>query len=146
MISVCTFPCYGNWLYFESLQGADSIWMWYLTGIGNPIVEIKQSHMSTVGFPMLVRWHLYNESGLWWTNELVRNLGAIFIERCYLTCLGHPIVEINNCLIFTIGFPMLERCHFLLGHDSTWNLHWVITRTSSVAIRLSYGYLLHGTF
>ena len=42
--------------------------------IGNPIVEIRQSYdclTSTVGFPILVRRHLYSESGpcrLWTSN------------------------------------------------------------------------------
>ena len=34
--------------------------------IGNPIVEIRRSYdrlISTMGFPKLVRWHLYIESG-----------------------------------------------------------------------------------
>ena len=36
--------------------------------IGNPIVEIRQCYyslISTMGFPILVRWHLYIESGPW---------------------------------------------------------------------------------
>ena len=38
---------------------------WHLTSIGNPIVEIRGSydrHISTMEFPILVRWHLYIES------------------------------------------------------------------------------------
>ena len=38
----------------------------YHTSIGNPIVEIRRSHdrlISTMGFPILVRKHLYIESG-----------------------------------------------------------------------------------
>ena len=46
-----------------------------LTSIGNPIVELRRSYdrlISTMGFPTLVRWHLYIESGsgpytiIWW--------------------------------------------------------------------------------
>ena len=40
-----------------------------LTSIGNPIVEIRWSYdrlSSTMGFPILERWHLYIESGSWW--------------------------------------------------------------------------------
>ena len=47
-------------------QGADSIKRCHLTSIGNPIVEIRRSYdrlISTMGFPILVRWHLYIESG-----------------------------------------------------------------------------------
>ena len=39
-----------------------------LTRIGNFIVEIRQSYdrlFSTMGFPILVRWHLHIESGPW---------------------------------------------------------------------------------
>ena len=45
-------------------KGADSVQRWHLTSIGNPIVEIRRSHdrlISTMGFPILVRWHLYIE-------------------------------------------------------------------------------------
>ena len=47
-------------------QGADSIKRCNLTSIGNPIVEIRRSYdrlISTMGLPILVRWHLYIESG-----------------------------------------------------------------------------------
>ena len=40
--------------------------MCHLTSIENPIVEIRRSYdrlISTMGFPILVRWHLYTESG-----------------------------------------------------------------------------------
>ena len=50
----------------ESDRGPDSIWWCHLTSIGNPIVEIRWSYgclISTMGFLMLVRWHLYIESG-----------------------------------------------------------------------------------
>ena len=53
-------------------QGAaDSIRRWHLTGIGNLIVEIRRSYdrlISTVGSPMLVRWHL-----LHWIRDLRPN-------------------------------------------------------------------------
>ena len=48
------------------LQGADSIIRCHLTSIGNPIVEISRSYdclISTMGFPILIKWHLYIESG-----------------------------------------------------------------------------------
>ena len=50
----------------ERDQGADSIKRCHLTGIENPIVEIRRSSdrlISKMGFPILVRWHLYIESG-----------------------------------------------------------------------------------
>ena len=54
-----------DWLYG---LGPDSIQRWHLTSIGNPIVKIRRSYdrlISTMGFPVLVRWHIYIESGPW---------------------------------------------------------------------------------
>ena len=50
----------------DSTLGAESIKRCHLTSIGNPIVEIRRSYdrlISTMGFPILVRRHLYIESG-----------------------------------------------------------------------------------
>ena len=47
-------------------QGSDSMQICHLTSTGNPIVEIRWSSdclISTMLFPLLVRWHLYIESG-----------------------------------------------------------------------------------
>ena len=59
--------------------GLDSIWRCYLTSIENPIVEIRWSYdrlISTMGFPILVRKHLYIESGPWtFMNGINRWLG-----------------------------------------------------------------------
>ena len=60
-----------SWLHgfqYTSSHGlrAGSIWRRHLTSIGNPIVEIRRSDdrlISTMGFPLLVRSHLYTESG-----------------------------------------------------------------------------------
>ena len=49
-------------------QGPDSILRWHLTSIGKPIVEIRRSYdrlIPTMGFPILIRWHLNIESGPW---------------------------------------------------------------------------------
>ena len=46
--------------------GPNSIQRWHPTSIGNPIVEIRRSYdrlISTMGFPILIRRHLYIESG-----------------------------------------------------------------------------------
>ena len=60
------------WLNFTNARpvnlelGADSIKRCHLTSIGNPIVEIRRSYdrlISTMRFPILVRWLLYIESG-----------------------------------------------------------------------------------
>ena len=54
-----------SWTNAE-IQGAESIKRCHITSIGNPIVEIRWSYdrlISTMGFPILVTWHLYIESG-----------------------------------------------------------------------------------
>ena len=54
--------------YSDGALGPDSIKWWHLTSIGNPIVEIRRSYdrlISTMGFAILVRRHLYIESGPW---------------------------------------------------------------------------------
>ena len=62
---------YPSWLlhWYLSNQGPDSIYRWRLTSIGNPVVVIRQfcyHSISTMGFPRLVRWYLYTESGPRW--------------------------------------------------------------------------------
>ena len=57
-------PWYWSFLP-RKIQGADSIKRCHLTSIGNAIVEIRRSYdplISTMGFPILVRCHLYIES------------------------------------------------------------------------------------
>ena len=52
--------------YWNRSLGPDSIKRCHLTTIGNLIVEIRRSFdrlISTMGFPILVRRHLYIESG-----------------------------------------------------------------------------------
>ena len=46
-------------------QGADSIIRCHFTSIGNPVVKIRRYYdrcISSMGFPILERWHLYIES------------------------------------------------------------------------------------
>ena len=55
-----------------------------LTSIGNPIVEIKRSYdhrISTMGFPILVRWHFILHQDLGY--ERVENIG---LQRILRTC------------------------------------------------------------
>ena len=63
---------HGFWWFVidHSNQGAGSLLRCHLTSIGNPIVEIRRSYdrlISTMGFPILVRQHLYIETGPWRT-------------------------------------------------------------------------------
>ena len=66
-------PCGLVTPYGDIDLGADSIKRCHLTCIGNPIVEIRRSYdrlFSTMGFPILVRCHLYIESVPWVNNAL----------------------------------------------------------------------------
>ena len=61
-------------IYFSLKPGSWFIIKCHLPSIGNPIVETRQSYdhlISTMGFPLLVRWHLYIESGPWWSILIV---------------------------------------------------------------------------
>ena len=66
----------------------DSIKRCHLTSIGNPIVEIRQYYdrlISTMGFPIPRRRHLYIELGPWlslWPS------GVFFAPQCYITLHG----------------------------------------------------------
>ena len=65
---------YTYWNHKVYVLGADSISRWCLSSIGIPIMKIRQSHhhldIFTIGFPILLRWHFYCESGLWWFHVL----------------------------------------------------------------------------
>ena len=60
-------PAKNTYDTFETRR-AESTSRWHLTSIGNSIVEIRRSYdrlISTMGFSILVRRHLYIESGPW---------------------------------------------------------------------------------
>ena len=68
LLRACLIDTKTPYIDLDNLQnlGPDSILRWHLTSIRNPIVEIRRSYdrlISTMGFPILVRWHLYIESG-----------------------------------------------------------------------------------
>ena len=80
------------------ILGPGSLKRCHLTSIGNPIVEIRRSYdrlISTMGFPILVRWHLYIESGPW-------------CQRCP----WHRILKIS--------YDTLDRVHWILTDDANW--------------------------
>ena len=70
-LGICKYPIIFNnavhcFLAICCGLGLDSIKRWHLTSIENPIMEIRRSYdrlISTMGFPILVEWHLYFESG-----------------------------------------------------------------------------------
>ena len=70
-VSVCHIAQYNSFvaetiILTAHCQGPNSIKRWPLTSIGNPIIDIRRSYdrlIFIMGFPLLVRWHLYIESG-----------------------------------------------------------------------------------
>ena len=62
------------------VQGPYSIWTYHLTSMGNPLVEDR--FISTMGFSLLVRWHLYHESArrrAWWTHIHLRLWSSSYV-------------------------------------------------------------------
>ena len=121
---------------------------WYVkchfTSIGNPIVKIRQSYnhlISTMGFPILIRWHLYIESGpryfLWHISNGIPQATCTYLWNESISCLWvvkparawqilpctrwekwHWIVKHNNIITFrslTIFSTFGNIClHFIL--------------------------------
>ena len=74
--------CFQNNPASQDHHGADSIKRCNLTSIGNRIVEIRRSYdrlISTMGFPILVRRHLYIDSGPRWYYIL----SVVWICHCW---------------------------------------------------------------
>ena len=89
-------PLWGNywgsdqWIPLTKDQGPDSIQRCNLTSIGNLIVEIRRSYdrlIPTMGFPILVRWHLYIESG------------PSYVENVSMSWCHHGYPPVNNSIL-----------------------------------------------
>ena len=49
-----------------------------------------------MGFPILVRWHLYTESAPWWLSHLISPVTALSLSLCNMWCVNgdqHVLVE-----------------------------------------------------
>ena len=87
----------------------------HLTSIWNPILEIRRSYdrlISTLGFPLLVRWHLYIESGSctflpYYMCGSVLSLDATYVAQCSdlgnilstFFCIGGVLWPMNNAAV-----------------------------------------------
>ena len=84
-----------------------------LTSIGNPIVEIRRYYnrlISKMGFPMLLRWHLYIESGL--GEDIWRHRSRYCLSR------GNE--------------PLLHKCWYIV-HWTPWStFQWIMDKASYV--------------
>ena len=117
-------------LFWNGVQGPDSIKRYHLTSIGNPTVEIRWSYdrlISTVGFPILVRWHLYIESG----ENGFHKLGFDDQVSCYdlmILMIGYQRFKfINGHQDNTpsIKVSTMRDKHNILYHTSYWFLHQI---------------------
>ena len=98
-------------------QGPDSIKRCNLTSIGNPIVEIRRSYdrlISTMGFPIPVRRHLYIESGPWSLQQVWERENTFIVFRIHQPC--HWAVWRNVYvlmsvfdILFIMYFPKFEK-------------------------------------
>ena len=96
--------------------GPDSILRCRLTGIGNPIVEIRRSYdrlISTMGFPIPVRRHLYIELGPWSSTRTDFN---------YLHHLSAEKLEDIN--IFSWSLKTIQHVNLLAPRKAIWH-HWI---------------------
>ena len=90
------------------------------TSIVNPIVKIRRSYdrlISTMGFPILVRWHLYIQSGPWVLFQYCMKcliIKTLKVSKVRYRCSNHFLIrqaaQLPNCLsnfkaICTFQYP-----------------------------------------
>ena len=94
--------------------GPDSIKRCRLISIGNPIVEIRRSYdrlISTMGFPILVRWHLYIESGPWSLYVIIRKSFGKAFCACHES---HRICRRTICIQMVPGHEICLLTRYAL--------------------------------
>ena len=104
-------------------QGPDSILRWHLTNIRNPIVKIRWSYdrlISTMGFPILIRWHLYIELG-------PRNAENVFMSW------HHHVISLLYLLLFYI-WVRSRNCDCLV----TWFYYHLIAKPGNKTATVSW--------
>ena len=100
------------WIILAKMLGPDSILRCPLTGIANPIVEIRRSYdclISTMGFPILVRWHLYIESvpwSLWYTKMTNKRSNSDIAIMQFFLCL--PRAKVSHEYVNSVVYVLLS--------------------------------------
>ena len=126
--------------------GPDSILRCRLTGIGNPIVEIRRSYdrlISTMGFPIPVRRHLYIESGPWWLMMasllvVVRRAGLLWSQQDFewrwsvplfkcLTVLEFSFILFDLCLLITFFNFIMNYVPIVTFWIFTYHKIWILS-------------------
>ena len=94
--------------------GADSIKRCHLTCIGNHIVEIRRSYdrlISTIGFPILVRWHIF-----YWIRALISKW-HLMLNKQRVLMHGHQGWNVRHglchiCMIYVYVWVVYSFCLF----------------------------------
>ena len=116
------------------LLGPDSIKRCHLTSTVNPIVEIRWSYdrlISTMGFPILIRWHIYIESGPRARNSM---LGCICCQ-CTETRFHVPsiLLKVLTKIHFTPNLSTLpsiiaqEQHQMWIRKTDLWKFGWKLS-------------------
>ena len=125
-------------------QGPDSISRCRLTSIGNPMLEIRWSYdrlIYKMGFPILVRRHLYIESGprLWYSKLALQNIvntpGDCFVtpaRQCWLLY-WYEVLNVSRTLITQVYFI------FIQPWSRTWHPHQMTSCWTSQACQTVCG-------
>ena len=115
------------------------------TSIGNPIVEIRRSYdrlISTMEFPIWVRWHLYIESGAllwhlqaqWWPSPRPRTfMGKFEGTHFYMTDFGNmeceKVSKYGTLLVHNIHIKtsILTHCGLVTPYvNNDLGQHWLM--------------------
>ena len=92
-----------------SILVPDSVWRCHLTSLGNPTVEIRRSYdrlISTMGFPILVRLHLYIDSRPWTPFKTIHfsHFNHLLDGTCADSDVYHQQILLNE-------LPLSSFCH-----------------------------------
>ena len=119
---------------FFPVLGPDSIKRWHLANIGNPIVEIRRSCdrlISTMGFPILVRRHLYIGSGPRLHHDAVVTICDFPNALSWSKPTLNAAMDNTMDVLLLYGWNPVEEKHSMMAmHGSIFLLLLIITRKS----------------
>ena len=124
-----------------------------LTSIGIPIAEIRQSDnhlISTIGFPILVRWHFYTESGarsswywLWNKRTICLSWGKIGLPAQWAPSFsGNPQQNRPELCVCHWGLHLVLNLHMyciniLVKITSYFEMYFVLFGNKATTTRIS---------
>ena len=113
------------WRMFQFKTHPRLLGPWHLTSIENPIVKIRRSYdrlISAMGFPILVRWHLYIKPGPCRLSDITsyhirqhRHEQTQTVQASHKTGLQINIgIQINNMALPYVWVPVAwKECDWL---------------------------------